>query len=151
MKHCDFGAYLATALRDQFVFGLHAESVQQKLLAEAALTLESAVKLAQAHEMARQETQAMRHDTWRHTPRSQPETTFALRRTDERPPTKESSEKACYRCAERGHMADKCCMKSRQCNICKKTGHIGKACRSKGNGSKQWKGSGTSLSGNQAM
>ena len=72
-------------------------------------------------------------------PSSQPETRFALRRTGERPPTKESSEKACYRCAKRGHTADKCRMESWQCNICKKTGHIAKACRSKGNGSKEWK------------
>ena len=93
-KHCDYGAYLATALRDQFVCVLRAESVQQKLLAEAALILESAVKFAQAHEIACQETQAMRHDTRRHAPSSQPETTFALRSTGERPPTKESSEKA---------------------------------------------------------
>ena len=140
-KHCDFGAYLATALRDQFVCGLLAKSVQQKLLAEAALTLESTVKLAEAHKIARQETQAMHHDMRRQAPSSQPETTFALQRTGERPPTKESSEKACYHCAERGHMADKCRMKSRECNICKKMGHIAKACRSKGNGCKEWKGS----------
>ena len=47
--------------------GLRVESVQKKLLAEAALTLECAVKLAQADEIARQETKAMRHDTRRRT------------------------------------------------------------------------------------
>ena len=37
-KHCDFGDYLDTALRNQLVCGLYHEAVQRKILAESELT-----------------------------------------------------------------------------------------------------------------
>ena len=54
-KDCQFGGYLSTALRDQMVCGLHTEALQQKLLAEANLTLDKAVEIAQAYEAATQD------------------------------------------------------------------------------------------------
>ena len=65
-KHCDFGEQLNTALRDQLVCGLLHENMQQKILAEAGLTLEKALRIAQAAETARAETRHLRgsrHDT----------------------------------------------------------------------------------------
>ena len=58
-RHCEFGDK-SVALRDQFVCGLRVEALQQKVLAETDLTLEKAVRIAQAFESARQET-ARRH------------------------------------------------------------------------------------------
>jgi len=50
--HCEFGSYLNEALTDRFVCGLRSEATQKKLLAEAELTLQKAVKIAQSMEMA---------------------------------------------------------------------------------------------------
>ena len=41
---CEFGAYHEEAIRDRFVCGLRSKSIQRKLLAEATLTLQTAVK-----------------------------------------------------------------------------------------------------------
>ena len=45
-KHCDFGDYLDTALRDQLVCGIYHETVQRKILAESELTLTKVVHIA---------------------------------------------------------------------------------------------------------
>jgi hypothetical protein len=60
-KHCDFGDYLSTALRDQLVCGLFREAVHRKILAETDLTLDKAVEIARAAETARQETRQGSH------------------------------------------------------------------------------------------
>ena len=52
-KHCDFGDYLDTALRDQLVCGLDHDAVQRKILVESEPTLTKAVHIAQAAETAR--------------------------------------------------------------------------------------------------
>ena len=49
---CEFGIFLDKALRDKFVSGLFKESIQQRLLAEADLTLKKALELAQGMEAA---------------------------------------------------------------------------------------------------
>ena len=51
---------MSTALRDQMVCGLNTEALQQKLLAEANLTLNKAVEIAQAYKAATQETKVLR-------------------------------------------------------------------------------------------
>ena len=43
---CEFGAYREEAIRDRFVCGLRSQSIQRKLLAEATLTLQTAVDKA---------------------------------------------------------------------------------------------------------
>ena len=49
---CKFDAFLKEALRDRFVCGLKSESIQKKLLAEAALTMDRAVEIARGMEVA---------------------------------------------------------------------------------------------------
>ena len=66
-KDCQFGGYLSTALRDQMVCGLNTEALQQKLLAEANLTLDKAVEIAQAYEAATQETKVLRSNPLKQT------------------------------------------------------------------------------------
>ena len=77
-KHCEFGDKLSVALRDQFVCGLLVEALPQKLLAEADLTLEKAVRIAQAFESARQVTIALRGDRRRHGSTTDHETAFSM-------------------------------------------------------------------------
>ncbi|KAI8115833.1 hypothetical protein CVS40_12011 [Lucilia cuprina] len=49
---CIFGIYMEKTLRNQFVFGLKTQLIQSRLLEKADLTLESALNLAEAVEMA---------------------------------------------------------------------------------------------------
>ena len=49
---CEFGAFLPEPLRDQFVCGLPNQEIPRKLLAEANLTLDSAIQLATVMSMA---------------------------------------------------------------------------------------------------
>ncbi|XP_032677073.1 uncharacterized protein LOC116846846 isoform X1 [Odontomachus brunneus] len=50
--HCKFGAYLNTALRNQFVFGQSNHRIQARLLEMKDLTLEKAVQIATTMELA---------------------------------------------------------------------------------------------------
>ena len=59
-KTCNFGQYLETALRDQFVCGLRDEKCQRELLSIQDLTAEIAIRRATAAEVVSKETQAMR-------------------------------------------------------------------------------------------
>ena len=43
---CEFGQYREEAIRDRFVCGLCSQSIQRKLLAEATLSLQTAVEKA---------------------------------------------------------------------------------------------------------
>ena len=58
-RTCNFGAYLETALRDQFVCGLSDVKCQRDLLCDAALTAETALKKARASEVVLKETEEM--------------------------------------------------------------------------------------------
>ena len=51
-QSCDFGDFLEQALRDRFVCGLTNTNMQKRLLTEKNLTLERAISLATAMEMA---------------------------------------------------------------------------------------------------
>ena len=132
-RKCEFKDYLNTALRDQLVCGLYHAAVQQKILAEAELSLDRAIQIAQACESARQETQTLRGQTpqsARHT-----ETAFGVTQstTGGSSQTAKASDKgkACSRCNGTNHSSDKCRYKSFICHYCKKTGHIIQACRKK--------------------
>ena len=58
--HCEFGDYLDPALRDRLVCGLHNESVQRRLLAEADLTLKRARDIAQEMEAAERNAKSLK-------------------------------------------------------------------------------------------
>ncbi len=51
-QHCNYGDKLQETLRDRLVCGIEADGIQHRLLAEAELTFEKALKLAQAIETA---------------------------------------------------------------------------------------------------
>ena len=58
-KHCNFGNYLDTALRDQLVCGLRDRKTQRELLCTPNLTLAMASEKARATETATRETQQL--------------------------------------------------------------------------------------------
>ena len=59
---CEFGGYREEAIRDRFVCGLRVRSIQRKLLAEATLTLQTAVEKACAAELTERETSVLHGD-----------------------------------------------------------------------------------------
>ena len=81
-RNCQFGEQLKISLRDQLVCGLFQETVQQKILAESDLTLEQALRIAQAAETAQLETQTLRGGGMTVSAPKQPaETAFAIKKT----------------------------------------------------------------------
>lgn len=53
-QSCNFGDLKNSMIRDQIVFGTNEKKLREKLLREADLTLESAIKICQANELAKQ-------------------------------------------------------------------------------------------------
>ena len=59
-SRCQFGAFLAEALRDRLVCGLLSENIQKVLLTKADLTLEKALETAQGMEAAAQKSKELK-------------------------------------------------------------------------------------------
>lgn len=59
---CEFVFYCEEAIRDRFVCGLRAQSIQCKLLAEASLTLQTAVEKVCAAELMEKEASGFHGD-----------------------------------------------------------------------------------------
>ena len=59
---CEFGEYREEAIRDRFVCGLKVRSIQRKLLAEATLSLQTAIEKACAAELTEKETAVVHGD-----------------------------------------------------------------------------------------
>ena len=57
---CEFGTFLDMAQRDKFVCGLYKESVQQRLLAKADLTLKKALEIAQGMEATEKDSKEIK-------------------------------------------------------------------------------------------
>ncbi|XP_062540860.1 uncharacterized protein K02A2.6-like [Armigeres subalbatus] len=134
---CNFGAHLETAIRNQFVFGLRNRTIQSRLLEVRALTLEKAKEIAFSMEMSHRGTDEM-HGTV-----SKSEVQFLEQGRQKKkkmstkmsaPKTKSkysSQEKACYRCGDPDHFANKCRHQSTVCNYCKRKEHLEKVCQTK--------------------
>ncbi|KAL1395426.1 hypothetical protein pipiens_011263 [Culex pipiens pipiens] len=60
---CDYGNFLQDALRDQFVAGIHDQSLRKKLLTESMLTFEKACTIAKAYEAALSQNKEMSYQS----------------------------------------------------------------------------------------
>ena len=117
-KMCNFGNYLDTAIRDQFVCGLRDTKCQKELLCVADLTVAVALRKALAAEVVTREAKAMQ----------EPAQETAVEEMH-----KLSMEFKCYRCGKQGHSAAECKHKSATCRLCLKVGHLARVCQSAGN------------------
>ena len=123
-KTCNFGQYLETALRDQFVCGLRDEKCQRELLSIQDLTATIALQKATAAEAICKETQTMQEIRGETTTAAGGDVYKLLSKTK------------CYRCGKSGHHPSNCKFKNARCYSCQKTGHVASVCQSKKPGSK---------------
>ena len=124
---CEFGEYLDEALRDRLVCGLRSETIQNRLLSEAELSLTKAVTMAQSMEAAELETKSLQVEktTIVNNVRSNSSGTR---------PGSSSTRKACQHCGKNNHTSENCFYKEAACHHCKRTGHLAKVCRAKQQG-----------------
>ena len=102
-------------LRDRLVCGVNDERIQKRLLLEVKLTLDGALKIAQAQKAAgkcSREISAKSQVTVHMVKKSVPGSTVQ-----------------CFRCGRADHVADKCPFLTAQCFRCQKTGHIREVCK----------------------
>ena len=115
-KTCNFGQYLDTALRDQFVCGLNDRKCQRELLTIQDLTLQTAIQEDTAAETATRESRGIHG---------------ASAERLSRELHKMSAKPLCYRCGRSGHQPTQCKYKTFKCRNCQKVGHLASVCRSK--------------------
>ena len=108
-RTCEFGPFLDEALRDRFVCGLNNSTIQKKLLSEKNLTLQRAIDIAMAAEMA------VLHSCDHLSSQNEPEV-LAL-------------QQVCWCCGKQGHSQVVCRFRSRTCFRCGKKGHLQTVCQ----------------------
>ena len=103
-EHCDYRDQLEDMLRDRLVCGIKHERIQQRLLSEGdSIHQASMMKSTYSNNSERLEDICK---------------------------VNYSQNLKCFRCHGK-HKANDCPFKSKECYVCRKKGHIGKACRSK--------------------
>ena len=138
---CQFGTFLLEALRDKFVCGLQHRVIQKKLLSEADLTFDKALKYALAMELADKNTREMKGEVVGESEVKKVSASsirYSSRAPKQHSPNKQpwsnTSSKVkggCYRCGQGQHNPSTCKYKSYKCNNCGKVGHLAAVCRSK--------------------
>ena len=137
---CQFEKNLNERLCEKFVTGINDETIQQKLLTEQTLTLDTAIQIASsiltaqngAKELIQQQNGASAINysaNQRNNKSAYNDKTKA--RYQPAQSTKQSSHKnSCYRC-NGPHNSQHCKFRDAKCYKCQRIGHISKACRSK--------------------
>nr|XP_029734625.1 uncharacterized protein K02A2.6-like [Aedes albopictus] len=136
---CNFGAHLDTTIRNQFVFGLRNRTIQSRLLEVRNLTLAKAKEIAFSMEMSHRGTDEMHGSTSKTEiqylehgkQKKKKPITKPMTPTTKPKPTTPTQGKACYRCGDPDHFANKCRHQSTICNFCKRKGHLEKVCQTK--------------------
>ena len=135
---CEFGTFLNEALRDRLVCGLKAESIQKRLLTEADLTLDKAVKISVASETAAKDAGLLNKASGASAavnkinpcprkPKGRGKGKGTQGQGSQSAPGGRTSS-SCYRCGG-SHDPTKCKYKTYKCNSCGITGHLAKSCR----------------------
>lgn len=114
---CEFGDFLKEALRDRLVCGLKSEAIQKKLLSEAKLDFDGAVRIATAMEIADKDTQSFAGNT--------ESVHFMNSKPGQRgKPTSAGPKKPGYRGGEKHYLDAGKHRNSIKCYKCGKPGHI---------------------------
>ena len=131
-EHCKYERILDDMLRDRLVCGVRDKRIQQRLLAEPELTFQKARELALAAETAARNSQDLQASKTSIT-----RAELLLKIQSQRKTLKSSTDAdgttACYHCGG-NHFAKGCRFQEAVCRLCKKRGHIARACRTKSRG-----------------
>ncbi|KAK9693953.1 Zinc knuckle [Popillia japonica] len=131
-RHCKFGDYLKTALRNQLVFGLRSQPIQARLLEQRDLTFEKTLQIATGMELSAKDSAQLHLNS-----RNVNSVTVNSDKKIYKNKAAGASVKGkntnfvCYRCGSKEHLANKCTKVNVICNTCKKKGHISKVCLQK--------------------
>ena len=128
--HCGYGENLSTAIRDQFVLGLHSEATQKKLVMIKDLKLDLAIQTAKMDETATRDTGELHCHPSGASASASVHKLHTSQKKDKGIRNQGKDTYRCYRCNGRGHISDDCRFKDETCHRCGKLGHIKAACRS---------------------
>lgn len=131
-KTCNFGLLQDSMVRDQIVFGINDKKVRERLLRETELTLNEAVRICQASEIAIQHAKTFSE----HTKMSGSDNSAVAAVTEKQKSgmSKLKQQKElfnCKRCGKR-HLPKQCPAYGKVCAKCKGQNHFAKQCFSKG-------------------
>lgn len=129
-ENCNFNTYLTDMLRDRLVCGVADERIQRLLLMEKDLTLDKAYKVCIAEEAASKDTCILKGEHVNKITVQKKRYVGDARNKPIQPVSKQSTSnsRACYRCGEESHLANRCKHIKTPCNYCKKIGHLVKMC-----------------------
>lgn len=113
---CDFKTVLNDMLRDRLVCGINNDLMQTRLLEDAELTFEKAVKVVVAMEAATKDSQAIA---------CRAKTTSAV---ETNPLSEQSSKQSRCRHCGKSHGSAACRYDNMTCHNCKKVGHLSAIC-----------------------
>ncbi|KAE8745059.1 hypothetical protein FOCC_FOCC008310 [Frankliniella occidentalis] len=140
-ENLGFGWFSSLLVKYQWKRGIRDKTVQERLYADANISLEAALKLVNAAESSKARINSLQppvdvhamHYTRRKTvppqqvlaPKPPPKPTPA--------PLSTTSQVFCFRCGEPGHTTKQCPRKYKDCvcSFCSKVGHLVKACKEK--------------------
>lgn len=138
--NCNFGTYLKTALRNQFVFGLKNEKILYRLLETKDLTLERALEISVSMELSSRDVaqlhqkgnvhniafQKKNYNVTKTNSNHNNSNTIASKNSNSS--STENRIKKCYRCGSTKHLANKCNKINVICKFCNVKGHLQKVC-----------------------
>ena len=119
--HCAFDN-LNNTLQDRFVCGLRMANIQKRYLSETTLSLEKAVEISVAMEMAAKDAVELQDIKYVKQERKQ-----GCQDSSEQ---KHQQIQSCFRCGDSRHSPNNCRFKNIDCHGCGKRGHIKRACLS---------------------
>ncbi|XP_059610782.1 uncharacterized protein K02A2.6-like [Phlebotomus argentipes] len=128
---CNFGEFLAKALRNQFVVGLRNKTIQQRLLEKRELTLELALDIAKAmesSELGEEVIQQRKQEINKVSATQRSSTTKETTSNDAEDASKRT--RRCFKCGSTSHLSNRC-NREVTCYICNKSGHISTFCYQK--------------------
>jgi len=146
--NCNFGPYLKTALRNQFVFGMKSTRIQSRLLESRDLTFDKAVQLATSMEMSAKDTDQLQGSSTALVqvadPKKNPTRKSKIRDSNQKKTehritpntaknytlrnTQNNKNIHCYRCGK-GHLATQCSLsRDIKCKACGNSGHLQSVC-----------------------
>lgn len=135
--HCNFGNYLDTTLRNQFIFGLRSQRTQHRLLETDKLTVETALATAKTMELSAKggaEIQQQKESKQSVSCINQKSAKRTKNRkactpsTNSKPDGALKKKEFCYHCGKKDHRADRCSLANSTCSFCNEKGHLQSVC-----------------------